>query len=82
MFSMINKDHVTGAVFGVAILAALSFVTGCSDACDEDTAVVESTTTTTEETTEETTEGETKTPTDDTGSDSGSDTGTTTSAGS
>jgi hypothetical protein len=80
MFNMINRDHVTGAVFGVAILSALSFMTGCSEdaASDKDTAVTE--TETTEETTEEGTEttpedtGDTD-PTGDTGTDTGTDTG-------
>ena len=39
MFNYINRDHIIGAVAGVALLATLVFMTGCSSECDvEDTA--------------------------------------------
>ncbi len=58
MFSFINRDHVVGAIFGVAALSALAFVTGCGEEkADEtaDTAVVATSTTVTETTTGTTT---------------------------
>jgi len=81
MFKMINRDHATGAVIGVALLAVLSFMTGCST--DDEVVPVEEDTATTEETAETPPEdsGDTDPPEDtsgDTGT-TGSDTGSTTS---
>ena len=37
MFNFINRDHVYGVVFGVALCAGLAFLSGCGDK-EEDTA--------------------------------------------
>ncbi len=41
MFICINRDHVVGAIFGVAALSALAFVTGYGEEKADETADTE-----------------------------------------
>ena len=47
MFNFINRDHVYGAVFGVALCIGLAFLSGCGEKGDDtaDSAAYSSTTT-------------------------------------
>ena len=76
MFNYINRDHIIGAVAGVAFFAAAAFMTGCSSECEvEDTADTAVTDTETQDT--GTTEPTDPVDTGDTGTDTDpADTGT------
>ena len=37
MFSFINRDHIIGIVVGAFLVLLLSFATGCTSECEEDT---------------------------------------------
>ena len=47
MFEFINRDHVYGTIFGVALCMGVAFLSGCGDKEDDtaDSAVYSSTTT-------------------------------------
>ena len=76
MFNFINRDHAYGMVFGVALISAVAFLTGCGDA-EEDTADTAVYSTTTTETAVSTTAtGTTTGTTTGTGTGTGTSTGT------
>ncbi len=37
MFSFISRDHIIGVLVGACLVAFLSFATGCTPECEEDT---------------------------------------------
>ena len=70
MFSFINRDRVVGVIFGVVLIGAVFFMTGCADEACEDTSDTAAECTTTTGT------GTTSTGTGTTGTGTGTTTGT------